>query len=203
MRPRSLAAVALLALSALSLPSYAATTFEASTTSANGELSTSLTWSSDRAQCVASGHESWSGPQPSSGTLQLPTITLSGTYTLTLTCSTPASLSAKLTWTNPTTNTDGTAYTNGAGTRIYYGRSESVLDQTTQTNSPTATTLTLEGLAPGPWFFGAKAYNTAGAEGAISNLVTKITQNGGSDPAESVTLTVNPIPGAPTNLTVE
>lgn len=195
--------IALLILSALGAGyALAATTLTPSATSANGQLDTTLTWESDRTQCTASGHPSFSGPVASSGTVALPTITMSGTYTVSLTCITPASLSAKLTWTNPTKNTDGTDYTNPSKTRIYYGTNPSALTQTTETNHPSST-LTLEGLAPGEWYFGARAVNTNNAEGEISDLVVKVTQAGGSDPAETVVLTVNPVPGKVTNLAVE
>lgn len=194
---------ALVALAVLLAASatHAATTLTPSVTSANGELSTVLTWNSDRAQCEASGHESFSGPVPTSGSITLPTITMSGTYPVQLRCFTPPSLDARLSWEHPTQNTDGTAYTNPAGTRIVYGRSASALSNTVDVPHP-ATSHTITGLALGDWYFGARAFNTNGAESAISNLVVKgVVQ--GSEEVETVTLTVNPIPGPPTNLSVE
>lgn len=193
----------LVALAALSATQYAeaATTFDASVTSANGELSTALTWSSDMQACVASGHPAWTGAKPSSGTLTLPTITMSGTYTLTIVCETPGTSTAVLTWTLPTTNTDGSPLTNLAGTRLAWGNAANALSFS-HTVEGFATTHTIEGLAPGSWFFGAKAYNSAGVESSLSSLVSKIT-TAGSNESDSVTLTVNPIPGEPTNLAVE
>lgn len=194
--------VCLLILSAFGLGKvFGATTLDASVTSANGELATVLTWQSDKPQCIASGHESFAGPVASSGTLALPPITMSGTYTVRLDCSTPASLDARLSWENPTTNTDGSAYTNPAGTRIVYGRTPSALSQSVDVPHP-AQAFTIEGLALGDWFFGARAFNTSGVESAVSNLVAKAIRNGETE-ADTVTLTVNPIPGAPTNLAVE
>lgn len=181
---------------------FGATTLTPSVTSADGQLVTQLTWESTHSNCEASGLPSWEGPKPSSGTVQLPAITMSGTYTLALACSTPPSLSAVLSWDNPTTNTDGSAYTNAAGTRIAYGTRADALVQVVEIPNPNIDTYTLDGLTPGEWFFGAKAFNTNGTESVLSNLVTKVTSAGGSE-VERVTLTVNPIPGPPTNLQVE
>lgn len=194
--------VILLILSAFAAgKALAATTLTPSATSANGELSTVLTWSSTHSNCEASGHESFSGPVPTSGSLTLPTITMSGTYVVSLRCFTPPSLDARLSWEHPTQNTDGTPYTNPAGTRIVYGRSASALTQSVDVPYP-ANTYTIEGLALGDWYFGVKAYNTNGAESAVSNLAVKGIRQG-SEEVETVTLTVNPIPGPPTNLAVE
>lgn len=93
--------VILLAMAFVAGHAFAATTFTPSVTAANGELTTTLTWQSTQAQCVASGSPNWTGTKPTTGTLALPKITLSGTYTLTLACSTPASLTASLSWVNP------------------------------------------------------------------------------------------------------
>lgn len=201
---RVLAAVlAFLVILALFSPlANAATTFDASVTAANGELTTTLTWESTQSQCVGSGHPAWDGPKEASGTLQLPTITLSGTYTLTLECSTPADRTARISWTNPTTNTDGTPLTNLAGIRIHYGRSADVLSSTVDVTPAGRTTYTIEDLALGEWFFAARAYNSAGAESALSNTVSKTITEGTSE-SDTVTLTVNPIPNGVTGFEVE
>lgn len=180
----------------------AETTFGASATTANGELTTTLTWESTLSSCVGSGHPAWAGPKTSSGTQELPAITMSGTYSLTLTCSSPDDRSAKLTWENPTENTDGTAYTNHAGTRIHYGRSASVLAQTVDVMDPAATTHTIENLDLGEWFFAVRAVNSNGAESALSNVAAK-TMREGSTESESVSLTVNPVPAAGVLTSVE
>lgn len=190
----------------------AATTFNASVTSANGELTTKLTWESTLTQCVGSGHPEWNGPKPSSGTLQLPTITLSGTYTLTLTCSTPAQTSVTLNWVAPTKNTDGTPLAPCAAAtdtgpclakyRIYMGPAADMLPNVRDHNFPNSTTATWTDLTPGTYFFAVQAVNGLGGESDLSNVASK-TIAPASTESEVVTLTVNPLPAEPTGLTVE
>lgn len=174
---------------------HADTTFGASATTANGELTTTLTWESTLASCEGSGHPAWDGPKATSGTHELPTIALSGTYTLTLTCSSPEDRTATLRWRNPTENTDGTPYTNPAGTKIFYGRADGELSNTISVMDPAATTYTIEDLAPGEWLFAVRAVNTYGVESALSSVKSKVTREGSTE-SESVTLTVNPVPAA-------
>ena len=180
---------------ALGTVAQAATTLTPSVTSANGELTTTLTWESTLPSCVAAGHPAWNGPKPSSGTLQLPTITLSGTYQLTLSCSSPADLTARVKWTLPTKNTDGSAYTNPGGVLIEYGRAAATLTQNVRVTDTAATAHTIADLALGQWFFAVTAINSNGVQAVRSNTVSKTMREGSSE-TESVSLTVNPIPGA-------
>ena len=77
--------------------------------------------------------------------------------------------SATLSWTPPTTNTDGTSLTNLAGYRVVYGRSASSLDQTLQIANAGVSTYTITGLTSGTWHFAVKAYTASGGESAVSN----------------------------------
>jgi hypothetical protein len=83
---------------------------------------------------------------------------------------------ATLSWTAPTQNTDGSSITNLAGYRIYYGTSSTALTQVVDVNSAGITTYMLENLAPSTYYFTVRAYNSAGAESASSNVVSKIVQ---------------------------
>jgi hypothetical protein len=83
---------------------------------------------------------------------------------------------ATVMWQPPTTNTDGSSLTNLAGYRIYYGTSANSLSQTIQIPSAGATAYVVEGLAPGTWYFAVRSYNSAGAESANSNIVSKVVQ---------------------------
>jgi len=83
---------------------------------------------------------------------------------------------AQLTWKPPTQNTDGSALTNLAGVRIYYGTSAANLSKSVQVAGSSATTYTISGLATGTWFFGAKSYTTAGTTSAMSTVVSKAVQ---------------------------
>ena len=83
---------------------------------------------------------------------------------------------ATLSWTPPTTNTDGSALTNLAGYRIYYGTSSNALTQVVQVGNASVNRYVLDGLARGTWYFAVRAYNTAGVESANSNIVSKSVQ---------------------------
>lgn len=184
-----------LAIAIFGTVAHAETTLGASATVANGELRTTLTWDSTLSSCVGSGHPAWDGPKASSGTQELPVIALSGTYPISITCSDPEDRTATLTWRNPTKNTDGTAYTNPAGTRIHYGRSPDVLDASIDVNDPNLTTFVIDDLDVGEWFFAVTAFNDIGAESALSNLKSK-TMRAGTTETETVRLTVNPVPAS-------
>jgi hypothetical protein len=97
-------------------------------------------------------------------------------YTITVTAAPPSGGStgaATVSWTLPTLNTNGTALTNLAGVRIYYGTSSSNLSQQIQLAGTSTTTYTIDNLASGTWYFGAAAYNTAGTQSAMSTVVSK------------------------------
>lgn len=207
------AAILLLAL--LAAPAFAAeptpaVTFGASVTNANGSLSTRLTWSTSpaAASCTASGHAAWAGTKAPSGTLDLPAITLSGTYQLTLSCSWAGDTSATLTWVAPTTNTDGTAYTNPGGYRVYRGATSAAAQAATTpdriVSNPATLTSQYTGLAPGQHCFAVTAVNAASpaVESAKSPSGCK-TASVAVAQSSSVSLTVNPIPNAPLSLTVQ
>jgi len=80
---------------------------------------------------------------------------------------------ATVSWTAPTTNTDGTALTDLASYRIRYGRVSASLDQSAAVNNPGLTTYTVENLAQGTWYFVVVAVNTAGVESDLSNVASK------------------------------
>ena len=199
---RVLPVAALVAAFFCASAAHAAVTFGASVTNANGTLSTVLTWNAPGASgCTASGHPSWVGAKAASGTLALPPITLSGTYSLTIACSTPGNGAATVvSWTAPTTNTDDTALVNLAGFKIVYGNSASALTQSKSISSASATSADVGALAAGAWFFAVRAINAAGVESGNSNVASK-TVTVATVENSSVSLTVNPIPNSATNVT--
>jgi len=83
---------------------------------------------------------------------------------------------ATLSWTPPTTNTDGTSLGNLAGYRISYGTSASALTQTVQIANPGVTTYSLSSLSPGTYYFAVRAYTANGTESANSNVSSKSVQ---------------------------
>jgi len=81
--------------------------------------------------------------------------------------------SATISWDAPTTNTNGTALTDLAGYRIYYGSSAENLDHTLNINTVGLQTYVIEGLEPGEWYFAVMALAADGAESKLSDVVLK------------------------------
>ena len=81
--------------------------------------------------------------------------------------------SATISWLPPTENTDGSALTDLAGFRIYYGTSAMALTQTTTITNPGLTSYMVENLAAATWYFSVRAYAADGAESAPSNIASK------------------------------
>jgi hypothetical protein len=80
--------------------------------------------------------------------------------------------SATLSWTPPTTNTNGTSVSL-AGYRIYYGTSASNLSRTVQVANAGLTRYVLSDLSAGTWYFAVRAYSSNGSESANSNTGSK------------------------------
>jgi hypothetical protein len=84
--------------------------------------------------------------------------------------------SAMISWTPPTTNTDGTALTNLAGYRISYGTSATSLSSVANVPTAGVTSYTVDNLAAGTWYFNVTAYTTSGTTSAASGTATKTIQ---------------------------
>ncbi|MBM0103956.1 putative Ig domain-containing protein [Steroidobacter sp. S1-65] len=135
---------------------------------------------------------SWASFNTSTGQLSgTPTASQAGTYSnITIrvsdgrvTTSLPAfsisvvdasSSGAVLSWTAPTSNTDGSTLTNLAGYRIAYGTSASAMTSTIQVANPSVTNYTINNLAPGTYYFTVRAYTNNGTESANSNVYSKV-----------------------------
>jgi hypothetical protein len=141
-----------------------------------------LSWTSANAtSCTASG--GWSGSKATSGSQSVGPLTQDTTYTLT--CSgtggnvvsmTSVSIrSARLTWTAPTQNVDGSPLTNLAGYKIYYGNTPGSSANVVTVNGG-ATTERVVSLSPGTWYFSITAFNTANEESARTGNVSKVVQ---------------------------
>lgn len=85
---------------------------------------------------------------------------------------TPTVSEATLSWTPPDQNTDGSALTNLSGYRIYYGTSVNALDQVIDIPTVGITAYVVDNLTNGTYYFSIRAYNSAGAESALSNIVS-------------------------------
>lgn len=80
---------------------------------------------------------------------------------------------AKLSWTPPTLNSDGTPLADLAGYKVLYGTSPGNYTHETTISDPSATSFTVTGLAPGTWYFAVKSINAAGVESAPSGEAWK------------------------------
>jgi hypothetical protein len=92
-------------------------------------------------------------------------------FTITVVAS--ATGSATVSWTPPTTNTDGSTLTNLAGYRVAYGRAADDLGQSVEITNAGLTTYTVGNLTSGQWFFAVYAVNSAGLASDLSNVATK------------------------------
>jgi hypothetical protein len=85
----------------------------------------------------------------------------------------PAAKSVEVSWGAPTRNTDGSALTNLAGYRVYYGSSPGALGQSVDVPSAGATDYVVQGLKTGTWYFAVVAYTNSGLESTRSSVVSK------------------------------
>jgi len=81
-----------------------------------------------------------------------------------------------LSWEAPTQNTDGTALTDLAGYRIYYGVNSSDLSNVIELSNPSLSTYVVEGLTPDIWYFASTALNSDGQESDFSSQVSRDTR---------------------------
>lgn len=174
-------------------------TFTAQTTTGAGKVTPILTWSTAPAgaTCVASGD--WTGTKAASGSQTLADITKSSTYNLA--CTWPAESTAVLTWTAPTLNTDGSAYTDPKGFGVFWGTSATALTSTQVLNDPSLRTYTVTGLTAGTWYFAMTAINQANVSSAMTNVASKVLTT--STTTKTVGIVVNPMPNPPSGLTVQ
>jgi hypothetical protein len=104
--------------------------------------------------------------------------------------------SALLTWNPPTQNTDGTALTNLAGFKAYWGLAQGNYPNNQQITNPAAASYQVTNLCAGVWFFVVTAYNAAAVESAFSNVATKTISAEPTAPARPTDITTTPMPPA-------
>jgi hypothetical protein len=80
--------------------------------------------------------------------------------------------SITLSWKAPSENSNGTALTNLAGYRIRYGTNPASLSKIVTINSVGRTTEVIGDLNSGTYYFAILAYNSAGMESKLSNVVS-------------------------------
>ncbi|MBV9695756.1 MAG: fibronectin type III domain-containing protein, partial [Gammaproteobacteria bacterium] len=78
---------------------------------------------------------------------------------------------ATVSWDAPTTTTSGSALTDLAGYRIYFGTDAGSLTQTVQLSGIGVQTYVIDNLGTGTWFFAVKAVTSLGVESPLSDVV--------------------------------
>jgi hypothetical protein len=76
-----------------------------------------------------------------------------------------------LSWTSPTSNTNGTAATELAGYRIYYGSKATQLNQVVTVEGAEVTDYAFRDLSSGTWYFAVAAYNSDKVESGLTAVV--------------------------------
>jgi hypothetical protein len=81
---------------------------------------------------------------------------------------------AQVTWTAPTQSVDGQALADLAGYRVLYGTSPDKLNQKLELPGASTTTVAIEELTSGTYYFAVKAYTSSGVESTLSEVAYKI-----------------------------
>ena len=84
--------------------------------------------------------------------------------------------SVTLSWTPPTSNTDGSPLNDLAGYRVYWGTSPTSLSNSVTVANPGLATYVVGQLTPAVWHFAVTAYTTTGYESSYSNVASKTVQ---------------------------
>lgn len=83
---------------------------------------------------------------------------------------------ATLSWVAPQTKADGSALSNLAGYRIYYGTGSGNYTESVTISDPLVTTYTVQNLPASTYYFVLRAYDKSNAESASSAEVSKTIQ---------------------------
>jgi hypothetical protein len=81
-------------------------------------------------------------------------------------------LSVTLSWTPPIERADGTALTDLAGYRIYYGADSAQLDQVIAVDGAGLSSYVISGLPAGTWYFAMTALDAGGLESGLSAIAS-------------------------------
>jgi hypothetical protein len=84
--------------------------------------------------------------------------------------------SVTLSWTPPTSNTDGSPLNNLGGYRVYWGTSPGSLSNSVTVPNAGLATYVVGQLTPAVWHFAVTAYTTTGNESGYSNVASKTVQ---------------------------
>jgi hypothetical protein len=93
-------------------------------------------------------------------------------FALTVTPSETRSVTVK--WLPPTENTDGTPITDLSGYKVFYGVASQQYSTSMYLAGASATSVVVEGLAPGTYYFSVKAVNNAGVASTYADEVVAV-----------------------------
>lgn len=82
--------------------------------------------------------------------------------------------SATVSWDLPTTNADGTDLNDLAGFNVHYGQESGNYSEVVVIYDDTATSLLIDDLEAGSWFFAVSAFDLTGNQSALSSEVSKL-----------------------------
>jgi hypothetical protein len=91
-----------------------------------------------------------------------------------ITVSATATKSVTLTWTKPTTNVDGSALTDLSGYIVSYGSTSGAYSTSLPLTGASTTSVTVEGLGTGTWYFAIKSKSATGVESEYSGEVVAV-----------------------------
>ena len=81
-----------------------------------------------------------------------------------------------LSWAAPTQNADGSALTDLAGYKIYYGKDSRKYDHEISIDNPGITTYVVDNLVPDTYYFAATSFNSTGVESEYSGEAVRTIQ---------------------------
>jgi hypothetical protein len=87
---------------------------------------------------------------------------------------TAGNASVTLQWTPPTQREDGTPLEDLAGYRVYWGQDSEQLDRSEDVGNGGVSSYVIEGLIAGTWYVGVSAYDGAGMESQLSDVVEAV-----------------------------
>jgi hypothetical protein len=82
--------------------------------------------------------------------------------------------SVTLNWTAPTQNSDGSALSDLAGYLVSYGTASHQYQSTLTVPGGATSSISIEGLAPGTWYFAVRSYNVVGTDSDYSGEVSVV-----------------------------
>ena len=85
----------------------------------------------------------------------------------------PTTGSARLSWSAPTANVDGSPLNGPIGYRIHYGTDPNNLSHRIEIRDPSVVSWTVSGLTAGTWYFAVTALGIRGSESEYSTITSK------------------------------